>query len=321
MKLHQSEPLPKPAPNQHLIQVLAVGINPVDYKVAETPFVGWLAVKLPSIPGYDLAGHIIAPADGSNLEPGQLVFGTAGTDPMAGGALAEYIVAPANTICPISSKVSPLSAGAAPVAALTAYGSVVPYIRSGSRVFVNGGSGGTGTYCIQIAKAIGAHVTVSCSTSSIELCRSLGADEILDYTSRPVLDQLREVAKAARPFDHVVDNVFSDPTLYFQAHTYTTADAKFVEVASAPSLAFVRFALTAFLWPKILGGGQRAFVMPVTGVEREHLQRIADWMSDGTVRTVTDQIFPMKDAVEAFKRVKSGRVKGKVVVDVAGQKS
>ena len=93
LQLHSSEPLPKPTVNQHLVQVLAVGLNPVDYKPAEAPFIGSLIVKKPATPGFDIAGRIITPADGSNLEPGQLVYGAASTNPLAGGGLAEFIAA------------------------------------------------------------------------------------------------------------------------------------------------------------------------------------------------------------------------------------
>jgi len=316
LKLHASETLPKPGPTQHLIKVLAVSLNPVDFKPAEAPLVGRFAVKYPATPGFDIAGHIIVPADGSSLEPGQLVFGAASTNPLAGGGLAEYVAAPAKTLVPIPTGVSPNVAAGAPVAAVTAHGSIVPYVKAGSRVFINGGSGGVGTYGLQIAKLAGAHVTVSCSTKNVDLCRSLGADEVLDYTKRPLLEQLQDVAKHVQPFDHVVDNVFSDPALYFQAHTYTSAHARFVEVASGPTLDFVRFALSALLWPSWIGGGRRKLVFVYADINSENLAQIGKWMADGDVKPVTDQIFAMENTVEAFRRLKTGRATGKVIVNL-----
>jgi len=320
LKLHSSEPLPKHSPSQHLIKVVAVGLNPVDYKPSEAPIIGSLAVKKPATPGFDVAGRIITPAEGSPLEPGQLVFGAASSNPLAGGALAEYIAAPANSICRVPSGISPLVAAGVPVAAVTAFGSIVPYVSKGSRVFINGGSGGVGTYAIQIAKAAEAHVTVSCSARNVELCRSLGADDVLDYNARPLLDQLRDIAAADHAFDLVVDNVFSDPSLYFQAHTYTSPSARFVEVASSPSLAFVRFALGAFLWPSFLGGGRRKLVFAAADIKQETLEKIGDWIVGGVVRPVTDEVFPMEDVAQAFRRLKTGRARGKIVIDVAGAK-
>lgn len=317
LKLHSTEPLPTPDADQHLIQVLAVGLNPVDYKPAEAA-VGRFIVKKPGTPGFDIAGRIVTPAKGSGMESGQLVYGTASTDPLVGGGLAEYIVAPASTICALPAGLSPLAAAGIPVAATTAYGSLMPYIHSGSRVFLNGGSGGVGTFAIQIAKSVGAHVTVSCSTRNLDLCRSLGADDVLDYTTRPLLDQLCDAAAADRPFDHVVDNVFSDPALFFQAHTYTTPSAKFVEVASGPSLAFLQFALQALLWPAFLGGGRRKFVFFIADVET--LDKVSGLIADNKVKPVIDQVFAMEDVVDAYKRLKTSRAAGKVIVDVAGER-
>lgn len=134
----------------------------------------------------------------------------------AGGALAKYVAAPQETVCPLPEDASPLDFAGAPVAATTAYGSLVPHLRVGSRVFINGGSGGVGTYAIQLAKQAGAHVTVSCSARNAELCRGLGADQVLDYNAGPLVKQLQQAGRApGRPFDHVVDNVFSDPVLYW----------------------------------------------------------------------------------------------------------
>lgn len=317
LKLHASEPLPMPGPDQHLIKVLAVGLNPVDFKPAEAPFVGRFVVKTPATPGFDIAGRIITPADGSSLEPGQLVFGAASTNPLAGGALAEYVASPAKTVVPVPTGVSPLVVAGAPIAAVTAHGSIVPYIHPGSRVLINGGSGGVGTYGIQIAKAVGAHLTVSCSTKNVDLCRSLGADEVLDYTKQPLLEQLRSIATQVRPFDHVIDNVFSDPALYFQAHTYTSADARFVEVASGPTLSFLRFALGALLWPSFIGGGRRKFVLGYADIKSEYLEQIGGWIADGTIKPVTDRVFSMKEVAAAFKHLKTGRARGKVIVDMS----
>ncbi|KAK4555626.1 hypothetical protein LTR86_007379 [Recurvomyces mirabilis] len=320
LKLHESEPLPTRKPNQHLVQVIAVGLNPVDYKPAEAPVIGKLAVKLPATPGFDVSGRIITAADGSSLKAGQIVYGASNTNPMAGGALAEYIAVPDEIIGSAPSGLSPVLAAGVPVAAITAYGSFDGHIKAGSRVFLNGGSGGVGTFGIQIAKAMGAHVTVSCSSRNAELCRSLGADEVFDYRSRPLLEQLQEAAKNGRPFDHVVDNVFSDPALYYKAHTYTTPAAKFVEVASGPTLGFIKFALGANLTPGVLGGGKRKLVIFVSDIKRQNLDKIAALIADGKVKPVTDGVFGMSDAVSAYKRVKTGRVVGKVIINVSGEK-
>lgn len=310
----QSTALPKPGPKDHLIQVIGTGLNPVDYKAAEA-FIGRFAIKKPATPAFDIAGRIVTPAPGSDLKPGQLVYGAASANALAGGGLAEYVAAPAETVAALPDNVSPLEACGAPIAACTALDSIRPWVKPGSRLFINGGSGGVGTYGIQLAKALGAHVSVSCSGRNEELVRSLGADEVFDYTKAPLLEQLQ----AADKFDHVVDNVFNDPELYFQAHTYTTPTANFVEVASGPSLTFLRFALKASLLPGFLGGGKRKFVVLVTALKAETLTQIATWMGEGKVRNVIDGTFAMEDVVAAYKSQKTGRARGKIVVNVAGE--
>lgn len=322
LQLHSTSPLPTPnTKTHHLLRVLAVGLNPVDFKPAESPLLGPLLIRKPATPGFDVCGTIAIPADGSDLEPGTTVYGAASTNPLAGGALAEYITAPTKTLWKLPQGIPVLEAAGVPVAAGTAYASLIPYgVGAGTRVFLNGGSGGVGTYAIQIAKAVGAHVTVSCSGKNAALCRELGADEVLDYTSgTPLVEQLCDVAsREGRGFDHVVDNVFSDPGLYWQMHRYSVPSAAFVEVAGGPSVAFMRFAASAFLFPRLLGGGQRKFVVLMVGLDREPMERIGGWIVEGKVKCVTDSVFGMSDLVGAFKKLKTGRAVGKIVVDVAG---
>jgi len=141
---------------------------------------------------------------------------------------------------------------------------------------------------------------------------------VLDFTVSPLLEQLRNAVRTAgRPFDHVVDNVFSDPELYYQAHTYTTPEAKFIEVASAPSLAFARFAISAMVLPRFLGGGRRKMAVAAGAINSERLQKIHDWIVDGTIKPVTDNVFKFEEVVEAYKHIKTDRAKGKIIVDVA----
>jgi len=128
LHLHTSTPLPQSTSAQHLIQVLAVGLNPVEFRPAEAPLIDRLAVKLPATPGFDAVGRIVTPAKGSDPEAGQLVFGAVSTNPLADGALAEYAAVSMKTICKLSASVSPLLATGAPVAPVTAHDSIIPHV-------------------------------------------------------------------------------------------------------------------------------------------------------------------------------------------------
>ena len=140
LKINEATPLPKRKPNQHLVQVLAASLNPVDHKPVEVPFVLSL-MGTPATPGVDFAGRIVEPADGSALKPGQLVFGGAGNGGLIGGALGEYAVALDKSVTPLPQGVSAVDAASVCICGITAYQSIVPYVKPGSNVFINGGSG------------------------------------------------------------------------------------------------------------------------------------------------------------------------------------
>jgi len=187
LELNPIAPLPKPKPNQHLAQIIATALNPIDYKPAEIPFIGRLIVPNPATPGIDFVGRIVTSAQGSSLKPGQLAFGAAGASPIAGGALAEFALVGVNAAVALPEGVDPIDVATVGVAGLTAYQSIVPKVKEGDRIFINGGSGGTGVFGIQFAKAVGCHVTTTCSTPNVEFCKSLGADEVVDYKRGSVL--------------------------------------------------------------------------------------------------------------------------------------
>jgi NADPH:quinone reductase-like Zn-dependent oxidoreductase len=313
LKLNPAAPLPTPNADQHLVRMIAVALNPVDYKPAEIPFLGRWLVPNPATPGIDFAGRIVAPAVGSALKPGQLVFGAAAKTPFAAGALPKYAVTEKKTTVALPEGVSPVDAATVAVGALTAYQSIVPNVRKGDKVFINGGSGGTGVFCIQIAKAVGCHVTTTCSTPNVELCKSLGADVVVDYRKQNVVEALK--ANGHR-FHRVVDNVGSDTSLYYRCHEYTEPGAVYIMVAGVPTFSFFFSALKMRYLPAFLGGGQRKTTGFYTDPSGKDLEIVGDWMNSGKVKAVIDSRFPYEEAPKAFERLTTGRSKGKIVIDV-----
>lgn len=310
LKLIQSAPLPTPKPNQHLVKINYVSLNPLDCKLAENPFMRRLLVPNPATPGIDFAGTIIQPATGSSLKPGDRVFGCGGPKP-PGRCLAEYAVVGTEATIPVPRGLSLEHASAIGIAGFTAWQSIVPY--NPKRVFLNGGSGGTGVFGIQIAKALGAEVVVSCSSRNVDLCKSLGADEVVDYTKGSVADAL---AKQPRKFDHVVDNVLADLDLFWKAHTYTEPKSKYVVVAASPSLKFI-WQWAQMKWPTWLGGGHRQSRVLLAKADAAQLTQIADWLAEGKIRAVVDEKFSFENAPEAFEKLKTKRARGKIVVEVS----
>lgn len=332
---HASLPVTCPSalkPDTILVKVLTAALNPVDYKFPEMPIMGAYLIGTPATPSLDYSGRVVAcgPNTGkissTELKEGQLVFGRL-NGPSKVGTLAEYTVVPRSgcaVVPPGEGKAEGISADDAAcvgTAGLTAYQCIVPFIEPGGdhtpRVFINGGSGGTGTFGIQIAKALGCFVAVSCSGGNAKLCKSLGADAVIDYKTQDLVTTLAGMEK----FDLVVDNVGTPASLFFSAHSFTTPNAKFVQVGAPVGdfPAMVYDLLSKMLWPGFLGGGKRSFAF--VGVENklDEFERIAQWMVQGKVKAVVDETFGIEDkgGVKAFEKLKGGRVRGKVLVKVS----
>jgi len=323
LKLNSSAALPTngtslPA-DKTLVQVITATLNPVDYKMAEIPLIGRLLIGKPATPGLDYAGRVIATGPNSkkissqDLKQGQLVFGRL-DKPTKFGTLAEYTVAPRAGCVPIPEGVSPDDAACVGTAGLTAYQSIVPNVESGQHIFINGGSGGTGIFGIQIAKAKGCFVVTSCSTPNVELCKKMGADEVIDYRKQDLAAELTRLGK----FDLVVDNVGKPLGLFWQAHKFMKEEAKWVQVGAGFSLSDIRELMSRTMWPKLLGGGETRFEFIHVANNYEQYEQIGQWMQEGKVKAITDEAFEMEDKgpIKAFERVKTGRAKGKVVVRV-----
>lgn len=321
LELHDDVPLPalSPSPSSSselLVEVLSAGLNPVDYKVAELGLVGRAAVRTPATPGCDFCGRVVqtASSSGSDFAIGDLVFGR--VSPQQYGSCGEYLVAPAKSCARVPDGVAVDEAAAVPVAGLTAYQAIVPHVKAGDKVFINGGSGGTGTMGIQIAKALGCHVTVTCSPGKADLCRSLGADDIVDYTATDVSRALR--AKG-RVFALAVDNVGAPADLYKAADDFLLPGARFVQVGASFNLASVRSLASRLLLPSFLGGGSRRFEFLTVHDARPHLEQLGRWIAEKKVRVVIDETYDLEDVPKAFERLKKGRNAGKLVVRVRKQ--
>ncbi|KAK5723583.1 hypothetical protein LTR15_005282 [Elasticomyces elasticus] len=279
-------------------------------KVAE--FFPFLLSK-PATPCLDFSGTVVATTL-AHLKPGELVFGK--TEPPAFGALGEYVVVGKAGCVPVPNGVSLKQAACVGVTGLTSYQCIAPYVKAGDKVFINGGSGGTGTFGIQIAKALGCHVTTTCSGPNVELCKSLGADEVIDYRSNDVLSTLK---RSGKQYDLFYDTVWASPALYWNSQHYLKPSARFVTIAGSPSIGTVVELLKVFLWPTMLGGGQRKFVFHTAASKAADYEAIAKMMAEGKVKAVIEKEFKLEQADQAFAHLKSGRTKGKLLVRVGGE--
>jgi NADPH:quinone reductase-like Zn-dependent oxidoreductase len=179
-----SLPTPRPSVGEILIRVHAASVNPVDVYNRES---GVLIGKPPFVLGWDVSGTVAAVGPGVTIHaPGDEVFGLL-PFPRGHGAYAQFAVGPARAFVPKPERLTHVEAAALPLAGLTAWQAMVETagLRAGSRVLITGAAGGVGHLAVQIAKARGAHVIAQVSPGNAEFVRSLGADELIDYTTTP----------------------------------------------------------------------------------------------------------------------------------------
>jgi NADPH:quinone reductase-like Zn-dependent oxidoreductase len=306
----------KRKPGWELVQVESMAFNPADYKLPETPWLSWLLTPKPAIPGLDFAGKGV----GGALDQ-KRVFGRLDL-PYQHGSLAQFVLAKSEGVAELPEGVSFEDAAALSTGAMSAYRTIVPYIRPGrgDRVFINGGSGGVGTFSIQIAKLLGCYVVASCSDRNVDLCKSLGADEVINYTQVDAGDVGTELVRRVRegqlqPFDLAVDNVGHDPGLHSKSEVFLSNSGVFVLLAAMDgSLAGISSMLSSWLRPQWLGGVPRKWKFVLAYNDPQAMAQIRDWVAEGKLRSIIDETFSFEDAPSAIKKIRTGRARGKVVV-------
>jgi NADPH:quinone reductase-like Zn-dependent oxidoreductase len=304
-------PIPAPAQDQVLIRVHAASVNPYDWHFLRgTPSIIRLLVGLrrPKSPrlGADVAGTVesvgskVAP-----FKPGDAVFG------VAKGSFAEYACATVSQLAVKPQELSFQQAACLPIAGITALQGVRDKgrVQAGQTVLINGAAGGVGTFAVQIAKSLGAHVTSVCSTRNTELLRSIGADEVIDYTRE-------DFARSAHHYDLLFDLVgnrsLGDYLRAVQPRgTYISCGGGGPDRSSIDMLArLIQNAIRSrFVSQKMPG--------LLAKINREDLAILADLVREGTVIPVIDRTYPLRETAEAVRHVEAGHVRGKVVIAVA----
>ncbi|KAM7218523.1 reticulon-4-interacting protein 1 [Rhypophila decipiens] len=337
LTLDPTVPTPSITPgstDELLIRVLATSLNPADHKVPEVlnsaipvSMLRSMLIRLPATPCGDFCGQVVATSPKiDTFAVGDIVFGRLPPTTSLGAA-GEYILAPTAN-CGVlpkdgpGSKISPEELASLPCAGLTAYQTLAPYVKEGDKVFINGGSGGCGTFGIQIAKALGCFVTTTCSTGKLELVKSLGADEVIDYTTVNVAEEMK---KKGQVYTVAVDNVGVAAPGNEQGDLYHASGeflipgkGRFVSVGGPISLASFKTLGSRLLTPGFLGGGKSKIELyTFKGTKTEDYQVLVDMIASGKLKVVVEEVFGFEDLVEAFEQLKTGRSKGKLVVRVA----
>ena len=185
-------PRPTPGPGELLVQVHAVGLNPIDNLIPKGDFKPILKTRLRQL-GSDLAGVIVAVGSGvTRFTVGDAVYASIFDTPH--GSLAEFAIVPEQAAALKPANLDFVQAASIPMVGLTAWQAMHERMRlePGQKVFIPAGSGGIGTFAIQLARHLGARVGTTTSTANVELVRGLGADEVIDYKKQPFEDVLRD---------------------------------------------------------------------------------------------------------------------------------
>jgi NADPH:quinone reductase-like Zn-dependent oxidoreductase len=306
------EDIEKPAPgdDQVLVRVRAASVNPLDWHYMRgTPYIMRMGAGLrkPKVTqlGVDFAGTVEAVGKNvTDFRPGDEVFGG------RTGALADYVVAPAAKLARKPANMTFEQTATVPVAALTALQAVrdAGKVQAGQRVLINGASGGVGTFAVQIAKWLGAHVTGVSSTRNVELVRSLGADQVIDYKQE-------DFTQGTQRYDVIVDMVgnHSLPALRRVLNpngTYVMVGGeKGKWIDPMPRVAQM------FVYSKFV---EQKMGFMLANLNRQDLTLVAELMEKGKVRPVIDRTYQLHEASEAIRYLEEGHARGKVVIKVAG---
>ena len=299
---------PIPKDDEVLVRVRAAAVNIGDWHLMRgIPYVVRLGLGLRrprrATPGLDIAGDVAAVGRAvTDFQPGDQVFGW-GT-----GAFAEYVCTPQGNLLPKPANLTFDQSAAVGDSALTALAAVRDQgrVQPGQRVLINGASGGVGTFAVQIAKALGAHVTAVCSGRNADIVRSLGADQVVDY-------EQRDFASAEDRYDVMLDLVGNRPLSACRRVLTPRGTYVIVGVRDVGRWLGVGRQAKALLIAPFVRRRTRVFVVKHT---RADLAVLKDLVEAGRVTPVIDSRYPLGEAAHALRHQGEGHPRGKLVLTV-----
>ncbi len=308
---------PSAGDNEVLIKVRAAAVNPLDLLFRGTSYMvrimtGLRKPKETRI-GHDVAGQVEAVGRNvTQFKPGDAVFGT------CKGAFAEYVCASESAVVVKPDNVTFEQAASVPIAALTALQGLrlgglglgglgdKGHIQPGQKVLINGASGGVGTFAVQIAKSFGADVTGVCSASNVEMVRSIGAKQVIDYTRE---DFTKSGQSYDQRYDLILDCVGNHSLL---AHRRALNPNGVCVVAGAKGLwDFMARALTAPVLSRLVS---QKFVTFIAKLNKEDMTIMRELMATGKVTPVIDRRYSLSEVPEAMRYLEKRHARGKVVI-------
>lgn len=336
-------PTPPPGSRQVLVDIVGAGLNPVDFKLRKGPIANFLYPK-PKVIGSDMAGVVIEAPENSSFHPGQRVYAML---PFLGhmyGSYAERCCVEEDILVAAPSNHSLLELASIPLVATTiiqamrpvkaAYGDSIKE----KKCFIPAGSGGLGSFAIQYcANVLGMHVTTSCSSKNIELVKSLGAREVVDYNTEKIEDRLQDFDVFLDSMGYRYEELVLQPNSKILKPSTKENPSFYLRIASSPygdktetlspdplGLAVSEARLDRMIVSyskQILGyfhllprGIQYYFIL--VSSEREALIEATEAIEKGKIRPVIQQSFPLAEAAQAHRLLEEGHVAGKLVLSI-----
>lgn len=312
-------PVPELREDDVLVEIHAAGVNPLDAKIRDGEFKRILRYRLPLILGNDLAGIVVRVGSRvQRFKVGDEVYARPPKDRI--GTFAEFIAIREDAVALKPEALNMEEAASIPLVGLTAWQALVEraQLKKGQKVLIHAGSGGIGTFAIQLAKHLGATVATTASGANAEWMKQLGADIVIDYRKD-------DFAAVLKDFDVVLDTQ-GGKTLEKSLHVLKPG-GKVIGIAGPPDPEFatqvnaswfLKMAVR-FLSHRIRKEARRRDVdysFLFMRADGEQLARIARLVDAAVIKPVIDRIFPFESTQEALAYVESGRAKGKVVIKI-----
>ncbi|PEK18117.1 NADP-dependent oxidoreductase [Bacillus toyonensis] len=310
-------PTPKINEYEVLAEIHAASINPIDFKIRDGKVKMLLKYEMPLILGNDFSGVIVkVGAKVTNFKVGDEIYARPRKNKI--GTFAEYIAIHENDIALKPNNLSFEEAASIPLVGLTSYQALhdIIQLQKGQKILIHAGSGGVGTFAIQLAKIMGATVTTTASEAGVNLVTSLGADEIINYKTEKFEDILKN-------YDAVFDTI-GGATLE-KSFNIIKSGGNIVSVSGMPNARFGKEFGSGFFKTLLFSLASKK----LTALEKKHnaqysflfmkprgdqLRTIANYIKAGQIKPVIDRVFPFEDAQKAMEYSESGRAKGKIIV-------
>jgi len=312
-------PRPELRADEVLVEVHAAGVNLLDAKIRNGEFKPILPYRLPLVLGHDVAGVVVEVGPQvSQFKIGDEVYARA--DDFRIGSFAEFVPVKESSVAPKPAGLSMVEAASIPLVGLTAWQALVERggLQRGQKVFIQAGSGGVGTFAIQLAKHLGASVATTAGAASAQAMHKLGADLAIDYRTQ-------DFEALLRGYDLVLHS--QDGKALEKSLRVLRPGGKLISISGPPDPAFAKGSkatgIVRLLLRLISAGVRRRakglgvdYSFLFMRADGGQLREITRLIETGTIRPVIDKVFPFDATNEALAYVESGRAKGKVVIQL-----